>query len=387
MSFRGHALKPVPHGMTKEEILAGLERLSPWFHCIELGDGIRTKERSAIGEPVEHPQPTWKAVEGCVPNDLAGRSVLDVGCNAGFYSIELKRRGAARVLGVDSQRDLIRQAQFVRKVLGLDIEYRRLSVYDLDPLAIGQFDVTLALGLIYHCKHLVLALEKLFAITRELLILETAVYPPEKAPESFEYDEGGSRPTLHPLAYIENAADAKEAIYNWFVPSVNALTALLRNVGFERVETFPGVQNDRVVMACHKSEPYPDSRAINYLRARLLLLSGPSNGRAGEVLRFRVRAENVGYARWLKGESASDQAAVHLVAHVLDANEEPVSWYHAGAFLPHDVAPGEAVEIDIDVPAPAQVGKYILMFDLVAEHLAWFEDLGSETVQHTLEVV
>ena len=373
--------------MTKEEILLGLERLKPWFHCIDLGDGLRTKTQSAIGEPVEHPEPTWNKVRACLPDSLTGKNVLDVGCNAGFYSIELKRRGAARVLGVDSQRDLIRQAQFVRSVLGVDVEYERLSVYDLDPIQMGQFDVTLALGLIYHCKHPVLALEKLFAITRELLVIETAVYPPEKAPESFEYDEGGSRPTLHPLAYIENTADAKEAIYNWFVPSVNALKALLRNVGFDRVEIFPGVQADRVIAACHKREPYPDSRAVNYLAARLTLSSAAATAPAGEVLSFRIRAENVGYARWLKGESASEEAAVHLVAHVLDKNEQPVSWYHAGAFLPRDVAPGEAVEIDIEVRAPEQPGNYILMFDMVSEHLAWFEDLGSETVEHPIDVI
>src|SRR5947209_14949986 len=158
--------------LTRDEIQARLERLGSWFHCIDLGGGLQTKTASAIGEPVEHPRPTWEKVRACLPEDFEGRSVLDVGCNAGFYSIELKRRGAGRVLGVDSQRNLIRQAGFVRDVLGLDIEYRRASVYDLDPRDTGQFDVTLALGLVYHCKHLVLALERLFAVTRELLILE-----------------------------------------------------------------------------------------------------------------------------------------------------------------------------------------------------------------------
>ncbi|HEX6190212.1 MAG TPA: DUF1698 domain-containing protein [Pyrinomonadaceae bacterium] len=374
--------------MTREKILLGLKRLEPWFHCIDLGEGIRTKTQSASGEPVEHPEPTWKAVQVCVPDDLRGKSVLDVGCNAGFYSIEMKRRGAARVLGVDSQRNLIRQAQFVRRVLGMDVEYERLSVYNLDPIRMGQFDVTLALGLIYHCKHPVLALEKLFAVTRELLVIETAVYPPEKVPDSFEYDEGGSRPTLHPLAYIENTADAKEAIYNWFVPGVNALTALLKNVGFDRTEVFPGVQADRVIVACHKREPYPDSRVVNYLAARLTLLSAPVTARAGEVLRFRLRAENSGHARWLRGsECDRKQGDVHLAAHVLDTHEEPLSWYHAGALLPGDVAPGEAVEIDIDVRAPQQSGNYVLMFDMVSEHLAWFEDLGSETVKQSIEVI
>src|SRR6266498_2102465 len=116
--------------MTSDEISAQLQRLQPWFHCIDLGGGLFTKTQSAIGEPVEHPRPTWETVKVCLPDNLSGKSVLDVGCNAGFYSVEMKRRGAARVLGVDSQSSLIRQAVFVRTALGLDIEYRRMSVYD-----------------------------------------------------------------------------------------------------------------------------------------------------------------------------------------------------------------------------------------------------------------
>jgi tRNA (mo5U34)-methyltransferase len=374
--------------MTREEIISELKRLEPWFHCIDLGDGLTTKTKSAIGEPVEHPRPTWEIVKACLPEDLSGQTVLDVGCNAGFYSIEMKRRGAARVLGLDSQRELIRQADFVRKVLGLDIDYRRMSVYDLDPRELGQFDVTLALGLIYHCKHLVLALEKLFLITRGLLLLETAIYPPEKAPESFVYAEGGTKPTLHPIAYVENLPDAKEAVFNWFLPSTAALTALLKNVGFDEVSVFPtGVQTDRAVMVCRKRASYPDSRTISYLVSELSLLSGPSRCNPGEVLQFRIRAENTGHARWLRGSESGTQAGdVHLVAHLLSANEEPISLYHAGAFLPHDIAPGEMTEIEIALRAPDTAGNYLLVFDMVSEHLAWFEDLGSIVLRHELSV-
>jgi len=373
--------------MTRQEILAGLKRLEPWFHCIDLGDGIVTKTESAIGEPVEHPRPTWEKVRAALPDDLSGKTVLDVGCNAGFYSLEMKRRGATRVLGIDSQRNLIRQAEFVRDVNELDIEYRRMSVYDLDPHSIGQFDVTLALGLLYHCKHLVLALEKLFVVTRELLILETAIYPPEKAPASFTYEVGGLQPLLHPLAYVENEPDAKEAIYNWFLPGVEALGALLRNIGFDDVEVFPGTQSDRAILACRKLQPYPDSRMLAYLATSLSLIEGPARARPGEELRFRIRAENTGYARWLRGsDSGTDRGSVHLVAHVLSENEEPVFWYHAGAFLSADVNPGEVAEIEIVLAAPPDSGKYILAFDMVSEHLAWFEDLGSAVLQQELIV-
>ena len=375
--------------MKPDEIRERVERLGPWFHCIDLGGGLVTKTRSAVGEPVEHPRPTWEKVRACLPADFAGKSLLDVGCNAGFYAVELKRRGAGRVLGVDSQRNLVRQAAFVRDVLGLDIEYRRMSVYDLDPHGLGQFDVTLALGLVYHCKHLVLALERLFAVTRELLILETAIYPPEHAPASFTYEVGGLRPLLHPLAYVENPGEAKEAIYNWFLPGVEALKALLRNVGFDEVEVFPATQDDRAIFACRKREPYPDSRWISYLAARLSVEEAPAACAAGEAgVLFRVRAENTGVARWLRGDDTGTQeGSVHLVAHLYEeGGEEPVSWYHAGGYLPRDVAPGESVVIDIKMTAPAAPGRYRLEFDMVSEHLAWFEDLGSEVIRHELTV-
>ena len=373
--------------MTREQIQAELKRLEPWFHYIDLGDGLATKTRSAIGEPVDHPRPTWEKVKVCLPDDLSGKTVLDVGCNAGFYSLEAKRRGAARVLGIDSQRNLIRQATFVRELQGVDIDYRRMSVYDLDPHAIGQFDVTLALGLLYHCKHLVLALEKLFIVTRELLILETAIYPPKKTPSSFTYEVGGLRPLLHPLAYVENAPDAKEAIYNWFLPGVEALGALLRNIGFDAVEVLPLTQDDRAIFACRKLQPYPDSNMISYLGTRLTLIDGPSRCRPSEELRFRIRAENTGYARWLRGSDAgTDKGSVHLVAHVLTTDEEPLMWYHAGAFLPADVSPGKAGEMEIVFTAPPSPGQYLLAFDMVSEHLAWFEDLGSEVLKLELIV-
>ncbi|MET0624150.1 MAG: DUF1698 domain-containing protein [Pyrinomonadaceae bacterium] len=374
--------------MTREEIEARVERLGPWFHCIELGEGLQTKTRSAIGEPVEHPRPTWEKVRATLPEEFDGLSVLDVGCNAGFYAVELKRRGAARVLGLDSQRNLVRQAAFVRDVLGLDIEYRRMSVYDLDPRELGQFDVTLALGLVYHCKHLVLALEKLFSVTRGLLVLETAIYPPERSPGSFTYEVGGLQPLLHPLAYVENPGEAKEAIYNWFLPGVEALVALLRNVGFDEVEVFPATQSDRAIFACRKREAYPDSRWIAYLGASLAVEEGPSRCRPEEVLAFRVRADNTGLARWLRGDDTGTQeASVHLVAHVFGAEgEEPLSWYHAGAYLPRDIAPGESATLEIAMRAPAEPGLYRIEFDMVSEHLAWFDDLGSEVIRHPLVV-
>lgn len=376
--------------MTREEIMAGVERLSPWFHKIELGQGVTTKTRTTAGEDADHPLGYWKIIRQCLPEDLSGKSVLDVGCNAGFYSVEAKRRGAARVLGVDAQRHHVQQAKFVSRVLGLDIEFRRMSVYDLDPRVTGHFDLTLALGLIYHCKHPVLALEKLYLVTRELLILETAIISAEKEGprlRSFMRRMEREKERLHPLAYLENDRDAKEPVYNWFYPSIGCLEALLYSVGFEEVRLFHRTPEGRAVFICRKGNLYPDSTSLNHLAAELTLLDGPRAAAPGAPLRFRLRTENRGLARWLAaGEAGTEKGAVRLTAHLLDQNEEELFRYYAGAVLKKDLAPGEAEILEIEMRAPERPGLYVLEFDMLSEHLAWFDDLGSPTLKHNLRV-
>src|SRR5262245_52791248 len=116
--------------MAEEVLRDTIERLGPWFHSIELPGGVRTKTTSLAGEPVDHPARSWRRISSVLPENLDGRSLLDVGCNGGFYMVEAKRRGAGRVLGVDAARHHVNQALFVGRTLALDFEVRRLSVYD-----------------------------------------------------------------------------------------------------------------------------------------------------------------------------------------------------------------------------------------------------------------
>ena len=375
--------------MTREEILAELERLQPWFHRIDLGGGLYTKTESVMGEPVDHPAGPWGVIGKCIPADLSGKTVLDVGCNAGFYAIEAKRRGAARVLGVDGQRQHVRQAVFVRGALGLDIEYRRMNVYELNRRTVGQFDITLALGLVYHLKHLVLALENLYEVTRELLVVETAIMPPGRTPESFTHPLGEAEMRLHPLAFVENPPEAKEQVYNWFLPGTEALGALLRNAGFDEVETVE-VKNERAVLVCRKTREGVAARGADVRRhfvATLALVEGPARCRASEELTFRLRVENTGLARWpARGEPSDDRGAVHLGSHLLRADEEEVAWDYGRARLPRDIEPGEAVELSVTARAPEETGRYVVEFDMLAEHVSWFEDFGSGTLRHEIVV-
>lgn len=372
--------------MTRDEILSEINQLQPWFHRIDLGGGIHTKTESVMGEPVNHPAGPWATIGKCLPADLTGKSVLDVGCNAGFYAIEAKRRGARRVLGVDGQRQHVRQALFVRKVLGLDIEYRRMNVYELTRRNVGEFDITLALGLVYHLKHLVLALENLYEVTRELLIVETAIMPPKRTPPSFKHPLGQTEMRLHPLAYVENPTEAKEQVFNWFLPSVEALTALLRNAGFDETEVFE-VRDERAVVVCRKTRARSDEDVRRHNVAALAVESGPRECRAGEEISFTLSVENAGLARWpARGTGTEGRGAVHLGSHLLRADEEEVAWDYARADLPHDLAPGESALVEISARAPSEPGRYVVEFDMVAEHVAWFEDFGSGTLRHELVV-
>ena len=379
--------------MTRDEIQAELTRLAPWFHRIDLGDGLFTKTESVMGEPVDHPHGPWQTIQKLLPPSLADKTLLDVGCNAGFYAFEAKRRGAERVLGVDGQRQHVRQGLFVRKALGLDVEFRRLNVYELAPRKVGQFDITLALGLLYHLKHPILALENLYQVTKELLVIETAIMPPERTPESFVHPLGEQQMLLHALAYVENPAAAKEQVFNWFLPSVPALVALLRNTGFAEVEVVE-VKNERAVVVCRKDESATraDDALKNFV-AELQLETGPTTCAPSAELTFRLRVENIGLARWPAtgkvnegGAFENDKGAVSLGSHLLASDEDEVNWDYGRARLPHDLGPGEAATLELLVRAPETPGRYIVEFDMVAEHVTWFEDHGSGTLRHELEV-
>src|SRR3546814_20451141 len=105
--------------------------------------------------------------------DLAGRSGFGIGCNAGFYAIEMKRRGADRVLGIDDTEGYLEQARFAAEVLGADIEFRNLSVYDVAALG-ERFDLVLFLGVLYHLRHPLLALDLVHDhVARDLLVFQS----------------------------------------------------------------------------------------------------------------------------------------------------------------------------------------------------------------------
>jgi len=164
-----------------------------------------------------------------IPDDLTGWSVLDVGAWHGFFSFECERRGADRVLAIDSfSWDHFGMDEFLaaRERLHSSVEHRHADVHDLDPDEIGQFDLVLLLGVFYHLRNPLTALERLARVTKRLLICETHILLP------FVHEK-------YPLVpFFPGDEHAEEARYEMCaMPTMAALTQMLQSVGFTDVET------------------------------------------------------------------------------------------------------------------------------------------------------
>lgn len=218
--------------LSLDEIRRKAEALGPWFHNIDI-HGVRTAPDHFLGD---YPAVKWNRFAEAIPADLAGRSVLDIGCNAGFYSIEMKRRGASRVLGVDFDDAYLSQAQFASDALGLEIEFRKLSVYDVG--AIGErFDIVLFMGVLYHLRHPLLALDLIHEhVAGDLLVFQSMLRGSDEAaapPEDREFWETASfeEPSYPKLHFIEHRYAGDPT--NWWVPNRACAEAMLRACGFE----------------------------------------------------------------------------------------------------------------------------------------------------------
>jgi tRNA (mo5U34)-methyltransferase len=218
--------------LSTEEIRARVEALGPWFHNLDLG-GVRTAPAHFLGD---YPAVKWRRFADMIAPDLSGRTVLDIGCNAGFYAMEMKRRGAARVVGVDFDEGYLKQARFAAKVSGLDIEFRRLSVYDLATLG-ERFDIVLFMGVLYHLRFPLLALDLIHEhVARDLLVFQSmqrGSAQVEPLPEDFDFweTEPFDRPAYPRLHFVEHSYAGDPT--NWWIPNRACTEAMLRNAGFE----------------------------------------------------------------------------------------------------------------------------------------------------------
>ncbi|MBV8739081.1 MAG: TIGR04290 family methyltransferase [Alphaproteobacteria bacterium] len=214
-----------------DEIRRRVAALGPWFHNIDLA-GVATAPEHFLGD---YPAIKWQRFAHALPADLSGRTVLDIGCNGGFYAIEMKRRNATRVLAIDIDEDYLRQARFAADVVGLDVEFAHMSVYDVASLN-ERFDVVLFLGVLYHLRHPLLALDLIRDhVVRDLFVCQS-MQRGDPTVARFETDYPFQetavfdRPGFPRLAFIEHCYSGDDT--NWWIPNRACTAAMLRSAGF-----------------------------------------------------------------------------------------------------------------------------------------------------------
>jgi tRNA (mo5U34)-methyltransferase len=212
-----------------------------WYHSFELPDGTRFEGHNTL--EVLHTR--WGRYP--IPGDLTGRSVLDIGAWDGWFSFEAERRGAA-VTAIDCVE--IPNFRMIHEKLRSKVDYRIVDFFDLPEARLGQFDFVFFLGVLYHLKHPLLALEMVAAMTKDTAIVESFVTDAQTWKET--------RDKIPTLEFYETD-ELGNQLDNWFGPSVTALMALCRAAGFARVELMYAGGFTAGVACFRKWEPEPSA--------------------------------------------------------------------------------------------------------------------------------
>jgi tRNA (mo5U34)-methyltransferase len=251
-----HEASSAPPVLTPEQIQQRVRELGEWFHNLDLG-GVQTAPQHFLGD---YPAMKWQRFAHAIPADLRGKTVLDIGCNGGFYAIEMKRRGADRVVGIDVDATYLAQARFAAEVSGVEIELHQLSVYEVARLD-EHFDLVLFMGVLYHLRHPLLALDLIHEhVARDLLVFQSLQrgnndVEPVAPDYPFWNLEIFDRPGFPRLHFIEHSYAGDPT--NWWVPNRACVEALLRSAGFKIIS-----HPEEEVFICRRRELPAESRAV-----------------------------------------------------------------------------------------------------------------------------
>ena len=227
-------LTSAPATLDRVLIEQRVRELGDWFHNLDL-HGVPTAPEHFLGD---FPNVKWKEIASSIPADLRGATVLDIGCNGGFYSLEMKRRGAARVLGIDVDDRYLAQARFAAETLGYEIELEKRSVYEVDQIA-GQFDFVFFMGILYHLRYPMYALDKVVKKVGGRLVFQTMIRGSEQTcrwEKNYHFwNKEIFQDRDFPCMYFIEHEYANDPT-NWWIPNRGAAEAMLRSTGMEILE-------------------------------------------------------------------------------------------------------------------------------------------------------
>jgi tRNA (mo5U34)-methyltransferase len=230
LTEKATSLASLPDGVLAQKIA----ELGEWFHNLNLR-GIPTAPHHFLGD---FPKVKWEHIGKAIPDDLHQATVLDIGCNGGFYSIQMKQRGAKRVLGIDVDDRYLSQARFAAETLDLEIEFEKRSVYSVNEIP-GQFDYVLFMGVFYHLRYPLFALDKVIKKVGGRLVFQTMIRGSEQA-RAWEADypfcnKEVFRDQDFPAMYFIEKSYSNDPT-NWWIPNRGAVEAMLRSSGLQILE-------------------------------------------------------------------------------------------------------------------------------------------------------
>ncbi|MGI4853302.1 MAG: TIGR04290 family methyltransferase [Janthinobacterium lividum] len=240
---------PAAETLSLEERIA---ELRPWFHNMTIG-GVRTEPDHFLGD---YPAVKYRHFRDSVPADLTGKTVLDIGCNGGFYSLEMKRRGADRVVGIDTDERYLQQARLAAEVSDLQIDFLQLAVWQVAQLQ-EKFDLVIFMGVLYHLRHPLLALDLIHEhVAKDLLLFQSMQRGSRTiAPIASDYDitaPGDFELPGYPKLYFIEERYSNDAT-NWWIPNRACTEAMLRSAGFD-IQSQP---EDEVYVCRRRDIPTP----------------------------------------------------------------------------------------------------------------------------------
>jgi tRNA (mo5U34)-methyltransferase len=214
-----------------------------WWHSFEMPDGTQ------IQGVCDVPGQKNRIGQFPIPEDLRGKRVLDIGAWDGWFSFEMERRGA-EVLAIDNW-DNPRFHQ-MRAMLNSRVEYRQIDMYELTPERVGRFDIVLFMGVLYHLKHPLLALERVCALTIDMAAVDSFVLREKHRP--------GEGVEQRPVMEFYETDEFGGQTDNWVGPSLSCLQAFCRTAGFARVE-LQNVLENGACLACYRHWERPAAGA------------------------------------------------------------------------------------------------------------------------------
>ena len=215
-----------------------MRSLGWWYQHFEFPNGVKTGDGTLQGYDARS---RWSFIEPFVPDDLTGKTVLDVGGNAGFFSIQMKLRGAQRCVLVDPFEIAINQAGFAARQFGVTLELIMEDAHTYCLTTEERFDFVLFLGLFYHLKYPGIVLDRLAEMTRERIYIHSHVigYKREPVISKPDYERKTDDHLLeHPgfprLAFVE--AQYNEDSTNWWIPNRTGMEAMARSAGLRIID-------------------------------------------------------------------------------------------------------------------------------------------------------